>query len=49
MRVDDVIAIGWRAHAALQASAGEARVLAPLSVSVYIEAGGEVLLRLFGD
>ena len=36
-------AIGWRAHAALTASAGIARVMAPLSRSFYAEAVGEMI------
>jgi hypothetical protein len=35
--------IGWRAHAALTASAGIARVTAPLSRSFYAEAVGEMV------
>ena len=38
-----VTAIGWRAHAALLASEGRARVVAPLSTSFYAEAGGELV------
>src|SRR5436309_13532142 len=36
-------AIGWRAHAALTASAGVAKVIAPLSRSFYAEAAGELI------
>ena len=36
-------AIGWRAHAALTASAGVAKVIAPLSCSFYAEAAGELI------
>lgn len=35
-----ICALGWRADVALRASAGEARVLAALSASVYVETGG---------
>jgi hypothetical protein len=38
-----ICALGWRADVALRASDGEARVLAALSASVYVESGGEVL------
>jgi Protein of unknown function (DUF2877) len=38
-----ICALGWRADVALRASAGEARVLAALSASVYVETGGELL------
>lgn len=41
--VTRVTAIGWRAHAALAASAGRARVIAPLSASCYAEAAGELI------
>lgn len=43
MLLDHVAAIGWRADAALRETGGEARVLAPLSASIYLEAAGEVL------
>ena len=36
-------AIGWRAHAALTASDGVAKVIAPLSRSFYAEAAGELI------
>src|SRR5258705_974940 len=36
-------AIGWRAHAALEESAGVAKVIAPLSRSFYAEAAGELI------
>jgi hypothetical protein len=36
-------AIGWRAHAALTASGGAAKVVAPLSGSFYAEAAGELV------
>jgi hypothetical protein len=35
--------LGWRADVALRASDGEARVLAALSTSVYVESGDELL------
>ena len=38
-----VRAAGWRAHAALRASGGTARVVAPLSQSFYAEAAGELI------
>ena len=38
-----VAAIGWRAHGALLASGGAARVVAPLSTSFYAEAAGELI------
>lgn len=38
--VDD---IGWRAEAALARSGGEARVLAPMSTSTWLVAGGELV------
>jgi uncharacterized protein DUF2877 len=38
-----VAAVGWRAHAALTASAGLATVVAPLSASVYADAAGELI------
>ena len=38
-----VAAIGWRAHAALLASPGRASIVAPLSVSFYAEAAGELV------
>jgi hypothetical protein len=38
-----IAAIGWRAHAALSGTAGAARVLAPLTTSIYLEAGGEII------
>ena len=41
--VTQVTAIGWRAHAALTASAGRARMIAPLSASCYAEAAGELI------
>ena len=36
-------AIGWRAHAALMASGGGAKVTAPLSRSYYVEAAGALI------
>jgi len=41
--VTGVTAIGWRAHAALTASGGRAKVVAPLSSSLYAEAAGELI------
>jgi signal transduction histidine kinase len=38
-----VTAIGWRAHAALTTSGGVAKLIAPLSGSLYVEAAGELL------
>jgi hypothetical protein len=38
-----ICALGWRADVALRESDGEARVLAALSTSVYVEAGDELL------
>jgi hypothetical protein len=35
--------IGWKAQAALAATGGRARVLAPLSASIYLTAGNEVV------
>src|SRR5207247_1635834 len=43
MRIREIIGIGWRADAALRGGHGEARVLAVLSTSIYVDAGGEVL------
>lgn len=36
-------AVGWKAHAALRTAGGVARVIAPLTASVYLEAGGEIV------
>src|SRR5262245_24417414 len=36
-------AIGWRAHAALRASGGHAKLVAPLTRSVYADAAGELI------
>ena len=36
-------ALGWRAAAALSDDLAEARVLAALSASIYVEVAGEVL------
>src|SRR3989442_6403801 len=41
--VREITGIGWRADAALRGGNGEARVLAVLSTSIYVDAGGEVL------
>jgi hypothetical protein len=41
--IERVRAIGWRADAALRAAGGEARVLAALAASVYVDVAGEVL------
>ena len=41
--VTGVTAIGWRAHAALTATGGRAKVVAPLSSSLYAEAAGELI------
>jgi hypothetical protein len=41
--VSEVTAIGWRAHAALTASGGRARMVATLSASFYAEAAGELI------
>ena len=38
-----ICAIGWRAHAALGADGVEARVLAALAASTYIDVAGDVL------
>ena len=38
-----ICALGWRADVALRASDGQARVLAALSASVYVETAGEVV------
>lgn len=43
MRIARVTAIGWKARAALDAGGGAARVLAPLSASIYLTAGAEIL------
>src|SRR5207247_2370326 len=43
MRIREITGIGWRADAALRGGHGEARVLAVLSTSIYVDAGGEVL------
>lgn len=43
MRITGVTGIGWRALAVLREAGGAARVLAPLSASIYIDAAGEVL------
>ncbi|HZF07020.1 MAG TPA: DUF2877 domain-containing protein [Patescibacteria group bacterium] len=43
VRIGNVTGIGWRADVALRGGNGEARVLAALSTSIYVEAGGEVL------
>jgi hypothetical protein len=41
--VERVTGIGWRANGVLRAAGGDTRVLAPLSASIYVEAGGEIL------
>src|SRR3989442_1863708 len=41
--VREITGIGWRADAALRGGHAEARVLAVLSTSIYVDAGGEVL------
>ena len=41
--IREIIGIGWRADAALRGGHAEARVLAVLSTSIYVDAGGEVL------
>ncbi|HEV8584108.1 MAG TPA: DUF2877 domain-containing protein [Methylomirabilota bacterium] len=43
MLLGDVTAIGWRAHAALSRTGGDARVLAALAASTYLDAAGEVV------
>src|SRR3989442_10626826 len=43
MRIREITGIGWRADAALRGGHAEARVLAVLSTSIYVDAGGEVL------
>jgi hypothetical protein len=42
-------AIGWRAHAALDATGGRARVVAALTDSCYADAGGELIWLGPGD
>lgn len=37
------VAVGWKAHAALRMAGGVARVLAPLTASIYLDAGGEIV------
>ena len=39
----EVAEIGWKAHRTLARTGGTARVLAVLSDSTYLEAGGEIL------
>src|SRR5262245_26269855 len=35
--------VGWKAHTALRASRGVARVVSPLTASLYLEAGGAII------
>lgn len=37
------VAVGWKAHAALRMAGGVARVIAPLTASIFLDAGGEIV------
>src|SRR5438552_3921241 len=45
MRIREITGIGWRADAALRGGHGEARVLAGLHTSIYVDAGGAFFAR----